>query len=165
MDEKEQFPADDLPELIFFEPDDTPEEAEFIRVDDLFRLEPEAAEEDRGPFTFVLFPRRAGWFIGSKLALLIRRMMILRSLREDSPMEKIRVRPMFVQWQSDPGEDGQPEAIVREIRTELETQTALLRDTEEDAPFWAGSCFVYRAENEMSDSDLNRLIGSYQEEE
>ena len=79
-------------------------------------------------------------------------------------MEKIRVRPMFVQWQSDPGENGQTEAIVREIRTELETQMALLRDTEEDNPFWAGSCFVYRAENELSDNDLNRLTGSYQEE-
>ncbi len=165
MEEEERNPADELPELIFFEPDDTPEEAEFIRVDDLFRMEPEAADERGGPFTFVLFPRKAGTYISSRMALLIRRTMILCSVREEFPMEKIRVRPMFVQWQADPGEDAQPEAIVREIRTELETQAALLRDTEEDARFWAGSCFVYRAENELSDNDLNRLIGTYQEEE
>ena len=121
MDGKEQIPADNLPELIFFEPDDTPEEADFIRVDDLFRLEPDAAADLRGPFTFVLFPRKAGWFIGSRMALLIRRTLILCSVRDEFPIERIRVRPMFVQWQSDPGENGQTEAIVREIRTELET--------------------------------------------
>ena len=49
-DEFEQFPAEkkeirnnEPPELIFFDADGYPEEAEFIRVDDLFREEAGAA--------------------------------------------------------------------------------------------------------------------------
>ena len=164
MEENERIPDDELPELIFFEPDEQPEEAEFIRVDDLFRSVTDSEAECRGPFTFVLFPRKAGGYIGSRLARLIRRTMILFSARAEYPMDRIRVRPMYVQWQSDPGETGEPEAIVREIRTELETQAALLQNAEGDPRFWSGSCFVYRAENDMTDYELNRLIGSYQEE-
>ncbi len=157
-------PAEDAPELIFFDTDELPEEADFIRVDDLFRMEGDPGSSLKGPFSFVLFPRKAGQFIGSRLALLIRRAMILYAARAESSMERIRVRPMFAQWQSELNTTDRPEAVVREIRNELETQASLLRDAEGGGRFWAGSCFVYPAENEFSDSDLNRLIGMYQEE-
>ena len=46
--EKKELPSNEPPELIFFDTDGYPEEAEFIRVDDLFREEAGSA----GPRSF-----------------------------------------------------------------------------------------------------------------
>ena len=164
MDEKDNVPAEDLPELIFFDTDDIPEEADFIRVDDLFRMETDSSPVKDDLFTFVLFPRKKETYISSRMALLIRRTLILSSVRLEVPLERIRVRPMFAQWQSVLTGEGLSEMIVRGVRTDLETQASLLRDAEEDSRFWAGSCFVYPAGKEYPDDYLNRLIGMYQEE-
>ena len=53
--EKQSVRADEPPDLFFFDVDDVSEEADFIRVDDLFRLEGDGGSKLSGPVLFTLF--------------------------------------------------------------------------------------------------------------
>ena len=57
--EKKEIRYDEPPELIFFDADGYPEEAEFSRVDDLFREEAGSAEKLTGRLSFTFIPKRA----------------------------------------------------------------------------------------------------------
>ncbi len=168
--EFEQFPVvkrqiryEEPPEMIFFDVDEESEEAEFIRVDDLFTEEPEAAAKLTGRLTFTLFPRKSGKIIESRLSRLIHRTMVLTGLRLERQVEKIRVRPTFAQWQIDLLESDEPEQIVREFRTDLEE---LIHSKENDSQieaFWSDNCFVSPIDKEIPDETIIRVAKMYQD--
>lgn len=162
--EKRQIRLEDPPELIFFDVDEDEDEAEFIRVDDLFQLEQEDAPGLTGKISFTLFPRKGGEFIGSRFSRMIHRTLILSALRMQKRVEKIRVRPFFVQWQIELTAEDEPEILAKEFRADLEFQTDNLRNLNEEERFWADSCFVRPADKEIADDKINRMVALYQEE-
>ena len=151
---------DEMPDLIFFDPDDCAEEADFIRVDDLFR---EAGDAMRGPLLFTLFPRKAGRFLSARLSRLFRRTLLLTGMRIEKPAEMIRIRPMFVQWRIETGPEDDAAELVRAFRSDLEAQADLFLDLREDEPFWAVSCFVCPENDRITDDMICTLILSRQQ--
>lgn len=170
MTDPEQFPiekqsvnAEEPPELIFFDVDDVSEEAEFIRVDDLFRQEGEAIEKLSGLVWFTIFPRQSGQYLSAALSRILRRTLILSGIRMEKPAEKIRIRPVFAQWQIDLKETDDPEKLMREFKTDLETQAGILLGYDEDKRFWADSCFICPENDRITDEMISRLAVRYQE--
>ena len=162
--EKRQIRFEEPPEMIFFDVDEEAEEAEFIRVDDLFRLDAEDAQSLTGLTAYTFFPRKRGVFISGSFARLLRRTLVLLTSRFGTPTAKIRIRPRFVQWQIDLSEEDDPETLAREFRTELETQARNLLALEENDRFWSNSCLVSRGGEEPGDDLINRLAALVQEE-
>ena len=162
--EKRQIRIEEPPEMIFFDVDEEAEEAEFIRVDDLFRIQPEEVRGLTGLISYTFFPRKRGVFISGSFARLLRRTLVLLTSRFGIPAEKIRIRPLFVQWQIDLSEDDDPEMLAREFRTDLEAQARNIMDLEEDDRFWSASCLVSRSGEEPEDDLINRLAMQVQEE-
>lgn len=146
---------DEMPDLIFFDPDDYAEEADFIRVDDLFR---ETGDEMRGPLLFTLFPQKSGRYLSARLSRLFRRTLLLTGMRIEKPAEKIRIRPLFVQWRIETGPEDDAAELVRAFRADLEAQADLFLDLREDEPFWSGSCFVCPERDRITDDMISRLI-------
>lgn len=155
--------AEDLPELIFFDVDDEGEEAEFIRVDDLFRMEGEAAAKLLGPVWFTLIPKQSGQYLTARLSRILRRTLFLSGIRLEKPAEKIRIRPVFAQWQIDLKETDDPETLMREFRTDLETQAGMLLGYDEEKHFWADSCFICPENDRITDEMISRMAVRYQE--
>lgn len=161
--EKRRIRFEEPPEMIFFDVDEESEEAEFIRVDDLFTEEPETAAKLTGKLSFTLFPRKSGEIIESRLSRLIHRTMVLTGLRLERQVEKIRIRPTFAQWQIDLPESDEPEQIVREFRADLEE---LLHSKENDSQietFWSDNCFVSPIDKEIPDETIIRVAKIYQD--
>ena len=147
--EKQSVRADEPPDLIFFDVDDVSEEADFIRVDDLFRLEGDGGSKLSGHVLFTLFPRQSGRF--------------LSGIRLEKPAEKIRIRPGFAQWQMDLNETDDPEQLMREYRADLEAQAGMLLGCEGNRRFWADSCFICPENDRITDEMISRLAARYQE--
>lgn len=148
------------PGLIFFEPDDIAEEAEFIRVDDLFR---EAGELLPGRLLFTLFPGRKGRYLSARLSRAFRRALLLTGMRLEKTPEKVRIRPLFIQWQLDLSAEDDAGAVAGAFRADLEAQADLLQDLPEGERFWSDSCFVCPENDLLTDEMINRLVTSYQE--
>lgn len=170
-DEIEQFPAErkrfrfeDPPDLIFFDTDEEAEEADFIRVDDLFAAAPETAEKLTGRLSFTLFPRKAGNLITGRLSKTIHRTMILTALRLQHPLEKVRIRPAFAQWQIELSEDDEPLQFAQEFRADLEEVITGFRDGAE-APYWSNNCFVSSIDREINDETIIRVAEYYQKQD
>lgn len=153
--------SEDLPELIFFEPDEVGEEAEFIRVDDLFRREAPSALF--GPVLFTLFPRRAGAFISARLSRLFRRTLVLTGMRMEKETERIRIRPTFVQWRTELSPEDDAGKIAGEFRADLEAQAGLFQNLRDGERFWADSCFVCPENERLTDEIINRMAAGLQE--
>ena len=159
--EKKTIRFEEPAELIFFDTDEDPEEAEFIRVDDLFREEGEPSRKLSGPVFLTLFPRKNGTYIGSRLARIIRRTLILSAAQLEKSLAKIRVRPLFVQWQIDLAEED-TEQLIRAFRADLEEQIRNLQGPGEDERFWSDSCFLFPAGKEIADDEILRIAAKYQ---
>lgn len=161
--EKRQIRFEEPPELIFFDVDEEQEEADFISVDDLFRITEEEAKSRCQTVRFTLFPDKKGQYIDSRLSRVIHRTLALSSLQLEKPLEKVRVRPAFIQWQLELGEEEETEPVAREFRTDLELQIHNYKDLDEGERFWAVSCLICPADTEITDDALNRIIPRYQQ--
>ena len=167
--EFERFPAErqrirleDPPELIFFDVDEDSEEADFIRVDDLFRGGDDA--ETRGPFCLTLFPRRSGQILSGRISRVIRRTLYLSALRLNCTVSAVRVRPYFVQLLAEPGTEDTAETLAREFRADLELQMNNLCGLPEGLRFWSDNCFVWMADTQIDDEKVNSMISLYRDE-
>ena len=172
MEEIEQFPVvkrrikpEEPPQLIFFDVDEDAEEADFIRVDDLFRDSEAYGTEKPSSYTFTLIPRRKNQIIDSRTSRLIHRTMVLCAFRLQHPIEKIRIRPRFVQWQLKLEQDDVPEILVREFRSDLEDQFCNLQNLKENDSYWADICFICPASVNMTDGWICEMAEAYQEDE
>lgn len=161
--EKQSIRAEEPPELIFFDVDDVSEEADFIRVDDLFRMEEEAAGKVAGPVWFTLFPRQSGQLLTVRLSRILRRTLYLSGIRLEKPAEKIRIRPGFAQWQLDLGDADDPKGLMREFRADLEAQAGMLLGYDGEKRFWADSCFICPENDRITDEVISRMAARYQE--
>ncbi len=83
---KKQIPCEEPPELIFFDVDEDQDEADFIRVDDLFSSEDTSEQKMTGKIIFTLFPQRDNEIIDSRLSRMIRRTLVLSGLRLEHPI-------------------------------------------------------------------------------
>ena len=161
--EKQSVRADEPPDLIFFDVDDVSEEADFIRVDDLFRLEGDGGSKLSGHVLFTLFPRQSGRFLTDRLSRILRKTLIMSGIRLEKPAEKIRIRPGFAQWQMDLNETDDPEQQMREYRADQEAQAGMLLGCEGNRRFWADSCFICPENDRITDEMISRLAARYQE--
>ena len=159
--EKQRIRAEDPAELIFFDVDDEGEEAEFIRVNDLFRLE--TGPGSGGSFFLTLFPRSAERVISGKISRLIRRTLYLSAAGLQCRISKVRVRPHFVQWLTEPGETNDPELLTREFRADLEFQMHSVTGLAQEERFWSESCFMWFADSQINDEKIDGMIGLYRE--
>ena len=148
----EQFPAEkkhisfeEPPELIFFDVDEYSEEADFIRVDDLFREEAGTAERLTGRLTFTFIPKNSEDLISSRMAKQIQRCLLLSAVRLERPLDKVRIRPKFVQFQTELGSDDPAEEIAREFRDDLEDTIRFSHTDQNEDRFWSANCFVSHA--------------------
>ncbi len=167
-DEIEKFPIKKTairyeaePEMFFFSPDEEAEEAEFIRVDDLFRLGEEAPGRD---IILTLFPARRFTFIRGAPAQAFKRTIALTALRLERPAEDIRVRPLFVQWRVELEPGDSPEQIAREIRADLEEQARVLLNINGERCFWSNACFIRPADRDITIAAVVKMIENYQED-
>ena len=160
--EKKQIRYEEPPELIFFDVDEDAEEADFIRVDDLFASEAEPLQKLTGSLSFTLFPAVPGVIIDSRMARSIHKNLILTSIRLDKPLEKVRIRPVFAQWQIEVLDDEEPESLIREFRADLEEFVHAAKKLSENERFWSDNCFVSPVDKEISDETIMRLAGIYQ---
>ena len=161
--EKKTVRAEEPPELIFFDVDDVSEEADFIRVDDLFRLEGDSVPKLSGHVLFTLFPRGSGQYLNGSLSRILHKTLILSGLRLEKPAEKIRIRPRFAQWQIDLNETDDAEDLMREFRADMEVQTAVLLGLDGEKRFWADSCFICPENDRITDEMISRMAAQYQE--
>ena len=162
---KRQIRYEEPPELIFFDVDEDTEEAEFIRVDDLFSGETESGSRLSGRLSFTLFPQKFGELIDSRLSRLIRRTLFLSAFRLQHPAALVRVRPGFAQWQMDLADNEEPELFAREFRADLEAQLHSLKKLQPEERYWSSNCFIYSADKEISDDKINRMAAAYQTSE
>ncbi len=153
--EKRQIRFDDPPELIFFDVDDEGEEAEFIRVDDLFRSEMRPGKG--GSFFLTMFPRDPELIISGKMSRMIRRTLYLSACGLQCSVSKIRVRPRFIQWLTEPGETQEPETLAREFRMDMEL---LMNNLWGGERFWSDSCFLWSADVRIDDENIFGMIES-----
>ncbi len=168
MGEIERFPAEkrqvrleEPPELIFFDVDGESEEADFIRVDDLFRSDVAIGPGDAVFMT--LFPRSAEWILSGRISRVIRRTLFLSAAQLQCSVSGIRVRPHFVQWKAEPDEPVAPEFLARGFRTDLELQMNNLRGAKDGECFWSDNCFIWTAETMINDDKMNSMIELYRE--
>lgn len=160
--EKMQLEGEEPPEMFFFDVDEETEEAEFIRLDDLLRREGESVPVRGGPTSFTFFPRKYGTILKSRFSRLLRRTLILSASGMQYEPEKIRIRPLFVQWQIDLSETDDPEKIAREFRADLETQTCSLLDLDDHESYWSDCCFISPADARVTDEVIIRLASRIQ---
>ncbi|MBR6088846.1 MAG: hypothetical protein IKP86_02860 [Anaerolineaceae bacterium] len=161
-EEKKQLHDNEPPELIFFDVDGVPEEADFIRVDDLFRTEGAAENLLTGILSFTLFPQKTGTLIGSRLSRLIHRTLAVSAARQQHPLRKVRIRPRFVQWQLELGDGDDPAELAGEFRNDLELQFRVFTDTPDHVRYWSNNCFVCPFDKELTDEAIVRIAESYQ---
>ena len=164
----EQFPVvkrrlrpEDPPELIFFDVDEDTDEAEFIRVDDLFRAEADSGGQLIGRLSFTLFPRGEDTLIDTQLSKLIHRALLICCLRIGKPLEKVRIRPSFAQWQIELTEEDEAEQIARAFRADLERQIHPFLHLPEEERFWSENCFVSPIDKEITDETIIRAAALY----
>ena len=142
--EKKELQSNEPPELIFFDTDGYPEEAEFIRVDDLFREEAGSAEKLTGRLSFTFIPKKDEDLIGSRMARLIQRCLLLCAVR-DTP--------------------DSAEKIAREFRDDLEDTVRFSRKDQSEERFWSANCFVSPVELELSDEMIIQAASSFRNQE
>ena len=170
MDQEiEQFPAEkrricyeEPPELIFFDVDGETEEADFIRVDDLFTMDKQNQTPLSGHLTFTLFPQISGKLIDSRSSRLIHRSLVLTALRLQHPLEKVRVRPRFVQWQIELNEKDKADELAREFRDDMEDQILSIQLSDKIERFWSNNFFVCPIEKEIPDETIIKIAADYQ---
>lgn len=152
------------PEMIFFEPEEAvPDEADFIRLDDLFRIEgvsisqtaqkdpasdkvsPEQMEKPvtqqepstlNGPVTFMLIPRFRYQYVDAALSRIIRHSLIKRARTESKTLIFTRVRPLFIQWQLEITEGEDALRLMKAFRNDLdeEIQKYALKNPRREVP-------------------------------
>lgn len=166
--EIEEFPANKrqiFPEkkidLIFFDVDEKQEEADFIRVDDLFR--DNKLGDSKEIFTFTLIPYKKDILINSHYSRIIHRSMILCSFRLNQKLLKIRIRPNYIQWDLSLDNSMKTEEIVREFRDSLELLLENLLNNKETKKFWADACFVCPSKKILTDEWISDMAVFYQE--
>ena len=159
--EKQRIRSEDPAELIFFDVDDEGEEAEFIRVNDLFRLETDPGLG--GSFFLTLFPRNPERVISGRISRLIRRTLYLSAAGLQCNISKVRVRPHFVQWLTEPGETNDPELLTREFRADLEFQMSSVTGLAQGEQFWSESCFMWFTDSQINDEKIDGMIELYRE--
>ena len=142
-------------DLIFFDVDDVPEEAEFIRVDDLFRRENKALS---GPVLFTLCTNSNECRISGGLSRIFRRTLILSGFRLEKPVGTIRIRPAFAQWQLVLDPDDDPEWLAREFRKDLELQAQNLTGLSPEARMFAACCFVCPEHERINDDTIMKMM-------
>ena len=162
--EKRQIRYEEPPELIFFDVDEDQEEADFIRVDDLFAAETGAEPVLAGKITFTLFPTRDEEIIDSRLSRLIQRTLILSGLRLQHPAGNLRIRPKFAQWQLELEPSDEAELFAREFRADLEDQTHSMKKIPEDERYWSDNCFVCPADKFISDDIIIRAAAHFRKQ-
>ncbi len=150
--------SEEFPEMIFFDVDDEAEEADFIRLDELLEKEGELPRPLSGLVSFTFFPRKQGTYLDGRFSRLLRRTLILSAARMELALEKIRVRPLFVQWQAVISESDVPEKLAREIRADLETQAKAVLGLDENDHFWSNNCFAAPADADINDDEMIRLM-------
>ena len=160
--EKKQIRFEEPPELIFFDVDEESEEAEFIRVDDLFAMEPETGLSLTGLMAFTLFPRKKENVLSSHMSRLLQRTLILSAAHFEKTLEKVRVRPQFLQWQIELTDVDKAEEIAGEFRDALEAQVQTNRKGPDTEPFWSPNCFVCPVDKEFSDEMIVKIAEKYQ---
>ena len=163
--EKKELPSNEPPELIFFDTDGYPEEAEFIRVDDLFREEAGSAEKLTGRLSFTFIPKKDEDLIGSRMARLIQRCLLLCAVRLERPLEKVRIRPKFVQFRTELDTPDSAGEIAREFRDDLEDTVRYSRTDQSEERFWSANCFVSPIELELSDEMIIQAASSFRNQE
>ena len=163
--EKKELQSNEPPELIFFDTDGYPEEAEFIRVDDLFREEAGSAEKLTGRLSFTFIPKKDEDLIGSRMARLIQRCLLLCAVRLERPLEKVRIRPKFVQFRTELDTPDSAEKIAREFRDDLEDTVRFSRKDQSEERFWSANCFVSPVELELSDEMIIQAASSFRNQE
>lgn len=161
--QKTQIRFEEPPALIFFDVDEDQEEAEFIRVDDLFAAESEPEQKLPGVFSATLFPARSGRIIDSKLSREIRRTLAISAIRLQHPLEKVRIRPAFAQWHFEILENDEPEYLIREFRADLEEQIHSWMHIPGSERYWSNTCFISPIDKEIPDEAIIRLAAEYRE--
>lgn len=163
----EQFPAmkkqirqEEPPELIFFDVDEYSEEADFIRVDDLFREEAGAAEKLTGWLTFTFIPKKSENLINSRISRQIQRCLLMSAVRLERPLDKVRIRPRFVQFQTELRADDPTEVIAREFRDDLEDTVCFSHVYQNKERFWSANCFVSPADRDFSDEFIVQAVSA-----
>lgn len=160
--EKKQIRYEESPELIFFDVDEVSEEADFIRVDDLFAMDPEAELPLVGAVSFTLFPRKSVDLISGRMSRLIQRTLPLCAARFEKALEKVRVRPKFVQWQIELTAPDEAENVAKGFRDALEDQIRANRGKQDTEAFWSPNCFVCPVDKEFSDEVIVSIAAKYQ---
>lgn len=163
--EKKEIRYDEPPELIFFDADGYPEEAEFIRVDDLFREEAGSAGKLTGRISFTFIPKKSEDLIGSRMSRLIQRCLMLSAVRLERPLEKVRIRPKFVQFRTELDTPDSAAEIAREFRDDLEDTVRYSRKDQSEERFWSANCFVSPVELELSDEMIIQAASSFRNQE
>ena len=163
--EKKEIQSNEPPELIFFDVDEYSEEAEFIRVDDLFREEAESAGKLTGRLSFTFIPKKSEDPIGSRMSRLIQRCLLLSAVRLERPLEKIRIRPKFVQFRTELNTPDSAGEIAREFRDDLEDTVRFSRTDQNEERFWSANCFVSPVELELSDEMIIQAASSFRNQE
>ncbi|MBQ4511466.1 MAG: hypothetical protein II969_00630 [Anaerolineaceae bacterium] len=162
--EKRQIRYEEPPELIFFDVDEDQEEADFIRVDDLFSSEDASAQKLTGKVTFTLFPQKDEDIIDSRLSRMIRRTLILSGLRLEHPTDSLRIRPKFAQWTIELGDTDEAEQLIREFRADMEEQTHSMKKIPAEERYWSDNCFVCPADKNLSDDTIIRAADHYRKQ-
>lgn len=162
--EKRQIRYEEPPELIFFDVDEEQEEADFIRVDDLFATEIEPEQILIGKVVLTLFPNKDEDIIDSRFARLIQRSLILSGIRLQHLAGHIRVRPKFAQWQIELETADEVEPLIREFRTDLEDQTHSMKKIPAEERFWSVNCFVCPVHKYISDDIIIRAAAHYRKQ-
>lgn len=163
--DKNQLPFSEPPELIFFDVDEYSEEAEFIRVDDLFREEAGSAGKLTGRLSFTFIPNKSEDLIDSRMSRLIQRCLMLSAVRLERPLEKVRIRPKFVQFRTELDTPDSAEEIAREFRADLEDAVRFSRTGQNKERFWSANCFVSPVELELSDEIIIQAASSFRNQE
>ena len=158
--EKNQLRQEDSPELIFFDVDEYSEEADFIRVDDLFKEEAGTAEKLTGWLTFTFIPKKSENLINSRISRQIQRCLLMSAVRLERPLDKVRIRPRFVQFQTELRADDPADEIAREFRDDLEDTIYVSHVYQNKERFWSANCFVSPADREFSDEFIIQAVSA-----
>ena len=161
--QKRQVRLEEPPELIFFDVDEDTDEAEFIRVDDLFASEAEPSRRLTGHLSFTLFPAGANVLIDRQLTKLIHRGLLVCCLRIGKPLEKVRIRPFFAQWQIELSPEDEAEQVAKEFRADLESLIHPYLRLPEEERFWSENCFISPIDKEIPDETIIRAAALYHE--
>ena len=180
--ERRRIKLSSLLTMIFFDPEEAePDEADFVLVDDLFKMEGTQSSTEPGinfqkaipnagpligPVVFTLIPRYCYQYITAPLSRRIRRALILTAKRYSLEINTTRVRPVFVQWEVEipNGFDAVHlmQLFQKDLDAELHENSVWRRQDFENASFWSDNCLIQRAEDVPDQKQLIRFVNNNQ---